>query len=69
MPETQYVIHRGDSYLRVAQHGGRLLAVMVRDSREASRFNSATAAIITAMQSDIGLCREWAVEAVKGRAS
>jgi hypothetical protein len=65
-PETQYVIHRGDSYVRLTHHGTRLVAVMVRCASEASRFETKGAAILAAMESEIGCCREWAIETVKG---
>ncbi len=65
-PLTQYVIHRGDSYVRLAQHGTRTVAAMVRDQSEASRWPTMSEAILAAMSSEIGCCHEWAVEAVKG---
>lgn len=65
--ETQYVIHQRDSYVRLASHGHRVVAVMVRSEAEASRFPSMSEAILAAFTSDIGHCKTWAVEAVKGR--
>lgn len=66
-PETRYVIHRCQSYVRIAQQGGRVLAALVRDSREATQYDSATAALLAAFESY--LPNDWAIEAVSGRAS
>ncbi len=63
-PLTQYVIHRGDSYVRLAQQGGRTLAAMVRDPSEATVFRSFDDAVIAALWR---FGREWAIETVKGQ--
>jgi hypothetical protein len=65
-PQTAYVIHQRDSYVRLAQINGRTLPAMVRDSREATHFDFMATAVYAAIEANLGYA--WAIEAVKGTA-